>query len=164
MVRIMWRWHWFPWLLTRVNLFCFETKKSDASLRHCFEKAKSGDFRKAKNSQWQFYVKDQTLFQYFASLLHSVKQLVVPSKYRCTVMITGNDSIFAGHLEMVKTLARIQSQFFWSGISGNIRRFVQTCPECQKMTKQGAARPAPIQSSYLPFHFFERVPLILWVS
>lgn len=43
----------------------------------------------------------------------------------------------------------------WPCILGDIKRFLQSCPECQKIAKQGSVCPAPIQSPYLAFRPFE---------
>lgn len=65
-----------------------DEQRLDPSFPHWFDKAKSGDFKKAKNDQWRFYAKDQTLLRYFASPLRSVMQLAVPLKYRRWVLMT----------------------------------------------------------------------------
>lgn len=79
------------------------------------------------------YDKDGVLFRYYASSIFSIKQLVVPVKFRIQVLQTVNDSMFAGHLDHVETLARIQSQFHWPGIVKDVKDYVKSCNICQKI-------------------------------
>lgn len=44
--------------------------------------------------------------------------------------------MFAGHLDRIKTLARIQSQFFWQGIVRDVREYVRSCHVYQKMAER----------------------------
>lgn len=80
-----------------------EEQKADPSLQKYFSKAHQGDFRRAKNGRLKFYIKDQILLRYSATHLRSIKQLVVPKKFRLEVIQTGHDSIFAGHIGTAKT-------------------------------------------------------------
>lgn len=125
-----------------------DKQQADTTLRRCFEKAMSGDFRKVKNGQQQFYIKDRTVFLYFASPLQSMKQLVVPLTHRHEVMETSHDSIFAGHLRMAMILKQIQTQVYQPDNSGDVKRFVQSCLVCQRMAEWGSVCPAPIHSPY----------------
>lgn len=88
---------------TKNKLFS-DKQKDDASLLKCFDKTKQEDFHKAKTGKWQFFIKDH-IFRYFARTIRSIKQLVIPSKYRTEVLKTRHDSISARHLGTIKTLA-----------------------------------------------------------
>lgn len=93
------------------NINFADEQNNDVTLCKCLEHATKADYHHTKNGRWQFYVKDGIMIRYFASPIRSVKQLVVPTKFRDKVLQTVHDSIFTGHLMRFKTLARIQSQF-----------------------------------------------------
>lgn len=80
------------------------------------------------------YVKDGVLFRYYASSIPSIEQLLVHVNFRIQVLQTGHDSMFAGHLDHVETLARIQSQFYWPGIVKDVKDYVKSCNIYQKMS------------------------------
>ena len=49
-------------------------------------------------------------------------QLVVPQQYRKTIMKLAHESIMSGHLAVNRTIQKVLSEFFWPGISSNIKR------------------------------------------
>ena len=84
-------------------------------------------------------------------------QLVVPSKYRDTVMRLAHESIMSGHLAVSRTTARIQSEFYWPGINSDIRRFVQSCDVCQRTISKGKVSKVPLDKMPLIDEPFRRV-------
>ncbi len=50
----------------------------------------------------------------------------------------------AGHLGIKKTTDRIQRQFFWPGMRGDITRYCRSCDVCQKTVKRGTIPKAPL--------------------
>nr|XP_037279889.1 uncharacterized protein K02A2.6-like [Rhipicephalus microplus] len=43
----------------------------------------------------------------------------------------------AGHLGAEKTKDRIQEEFFWTGVTANVKRFVASCDICQRTVPKG---------------------------
>ncbi|XP_055997762.1 uncharacterized protein LOC125654613 [Ostrea edulis] len=84
-------------------------------------------------------------------------QLIVPSKYRDTVMKLAHESIMSGHLAVSRTTARIQSEFYWPGINSDIRRFVQSCDVCQRTISKGKVSKVPLDKMPLIDEPFKRV-------
>lgn len=118
-------------------------------------------FHKTKNGRWQLYLKDGILYRFFATPIRSLKQLVVRLKFRQEVLQTGHDSIFACHLGRTKTLARIQSQFFWTGIVRDVRKHVHSCHICQKMSEKSSFPKCQIQPSYISSRPFKKLWTLL---
>ena len=88
-------------------------------------------------------------------------QLVVPAKYREAVLKLGHCTILGGHMGRVKTLARIQANFFWPGIGQEVARFVRSCDICQKTVDRGRIKPAPLHPLPIITSPFERVAVDL---
>ena len=68
---------------------------------------------------------------------------MVPKTLRKKVMEVAHDSIFAGHLGIKKTKDRIQTNFYWPGMQGDISSFCRSCDVCQKTTAKGSVPRVP---------------------
>ena len=55
------------------------------------------------------------------------KQIMVPKILRRKVMEVAHDSIFGGHLGIKKTKDRIQTNFYWPGMQGDITSYCRSC-------------------------------------
>ena len=60
------------------------------------------------------------------------EQILVPKTLRGKVMEVAHDSIFAGHVGTKKTKDRIQTNFYWPGMQGNVTSFCRLYVACQK--------------------------------
>ena len=38
---------------------------------------------------------------------------------------------YSAHLGIQRTISRVRKSFYWKGMLGDIRQFVETCPVCQ---------------------------------
>ena len=63
---------------------------------------------------------------------------------RRKVMEVAHDSIFGGHLGIKKTKDRIQINFYWPGMQGDIASFCRSCDVCQKRTAKGSVPRVPL--------------------
>ena len=70
---------------------------------------------------------------------HSHLQYVVPRAYRLDIMHLVHDIRLSGHLGIEKTQKRISNRFFWPRMYEDVRRWVTSCPACQR--RKGAAHP-----------------------
>lgn len=68
---------------------------------------------------------------------HTNDQLVVPQSSRTAVMQLAHSSLMGGHMGIKKTISRIESKFFWPGMSSGIARFCRSCDECQRTVDKG---------------------------
>ena len=64
-----------------------------------------------------------------------IYQIVVPQKYRSTVLSLAHDTPMAGHLGVSKTHRRVLNHFYWPGISRDVKKFCKSCHTCQVVGK-----------------------------
>lgn len=69
-----------------------------------------------------------------------------------------HDSAIGAHCGVDKTLARIKQYFYWPGMVADIRKYIKTCPKCQKNKSLGVTR-APMVIVKSPTHSFERIAI-----
>ena len=89
------------------------------------------------------------------------KQIMVPKILRRKVMEVAHDSIFGGHLGIKKTKDRIQTNFYWPGMQGDITSFCRSCDVCQKTTAKGSVPRVPLGDMPLIDMPFRRVAVDL---
>ncbi|XP_040262454.1 uncharacterized protein LOC120978250, partial [Bufo bufo] len=82
---------------------------------------------------------------------------VVPRKYRQELLRIGHDVPLAGHLGIRKTGYRITQNFFWPGVSDDVRAYCQTCEVCQRIGKKGDHPKAKLVSMPIIDEPFTRV-------
>ena len=84
--------------------------------------------------QWSVLeIKNNVLYRKWENDDKSITlQLIVPKSIRKEIMIQLHNSRLAGHLGREKTLKKIQSRFYWPGMSTDVRRWCQNCMFCQK--------------------------------
>ena len=90
-----------------------------------------------------------------------IKQIVVPKCLQNAVLTVAHASILAGHLGVQKTLNRILSNFFWSGIEGDVKRFCRSCDICQRTVAKGAVTKVPLGNTPVIDIPFKRVAVDL---
>ena len=64
-----------------------------------------------------------------------IYQVVIPQKYRNTVLNLAHDTPMAGHLGVNKTNRRVLSHFYWPGVSRDVKKFCRSCHTCQVVGK-----------------------------
>ena len=73
-------------------------------------------------------------------------QIVVPEMYRRDILKMAHDMPMAGHMGVERTLQRIRKRFWWPGVAKDVKNYVQSCPECQKVAK----RPMKVPLMMMP--------------
>ena len=68
------------------------------------------------------------------------KQIMLTQTLRRKVIKVAHDSIFGGHLGIKKTKDRIQTNFYWPDMQGDVTGFCRSCDVCQKTTAKGSVR------------------------
>ena len=132
-----------------------EAQVQDPSLEKFFEWAKE-PFQ-GNNSQVKWFEMDGDLLVRRYKRPEDgilLRQVMVPKKLRHEVLRLGHEGILAGHLGIKKSSDRITTNFYWPGISGDIRRICQSCDICQRTVNKGNVRKAPVQSVpwvHIPF-------------
>ena len=89
------------------------------------------------------------------------KQIMVPKILRRKVMEVAHDSFFGGHLGIKKTKDRIQTNFYWPSMQGDITSFCRSCDVCQKTTAKESVSRVPLGDMPLIDMPFRRVAVDL---
>ena len=98
-----------------------------------------------------YFMKNKMLFRKFyvgpinqPGQSSSITQLVVPAKYRRTILSMGHDDPLASHLGIAKTRDMILKRFYWSGIFRDVKEYVLSCEKCQLVGKKVKRAKAPL--------------------
>ena len=59
-------------------------------------------------------------------------------------MEVAHKSIFGRYLGIKKTKDRIQTNFYWPGMQGDVTSFCRSCDVCQKTTAKRSVSPVPL--------------------
>ncbi|BFZ23001.1 hypothetical protein BsWGS_26040 [Bradybaena similaris] len=133
-------------------------QEADVSLQELIQKAKlytpgtpiNGiTYRKICNIYYRFIPRGQEVH----------KQILLPRAYRTQVLKFAHDIPCSAHMGRTKTLQRITQQFFWPGITRDIGLYCRTCKQCQKMSRRGQDRAAPVQEHFVTGVPFSRLAL-----
>ena len=85
------------------------------------------------------------------------KQLLVPLKYRDSIMKLGHESLLSGHFSSRKTTDRILHKFFWPNAGADITRFCRSCHSCQKFGPR--AKKVPMSKMPIISEPFSRIAI-----
>ncbi|GFU21234.1 retrovirus-related Pol polyprotein from transposon opus [Nephila pilipes] len=86
----------------------------------------------AKEGKGNYYEVDGYLFHRDNKILgESIGQLVVPERRRTDVLSLAYTSVFSSHMSLKKTLERIKYSFFWEGLRADVKKFCESCKECE---------------------------------
>ncbi|KAM7311781.1 uncharacterized protein ISCGN_008688, partial [Ixodes scapularis] len=133
-------------------------QQNDLSLRSCFQNVGKTLTGKKRKHSCVFMVRNGILFRsYGTSAGREVHQLVVPKKFRTTILKMAHDGILAGHQGAQKTINRVLEEFFWPGVGADVKRFVKSCDRCQRTTPKGKVPKMPLGSMPLIETPFQRV-------
>ncbi|KAK7011616.1 hypothetical protein BgiMline_003291 [Biomphalaria glabrata] len=130
-----------------------EAQKQDPSLQKYLRFAQEGEPALGKV---QFFFKTGLLYRR-GKEPDACNQLVVPKPYREQVMQTGHASSLSAHQGQSSTLNRIRFHYFWPGMTENIKRYVASCPQCQKLSPKNRIPPVPLGKTPLIETPFKRV-------
>ena len=88
-----------------------------------------------------------------------VEQVVVPQRYRTSIMTKAHSIPLAGHMGVAKTKHRILEHYFWPKISRDVKRFVKQCVVCQMKGPKGNFTKAPIQKGVTATRPFQKIAI-----
>ncbi|GFW61606.1 retrovirus-related Pol polyprotein from transposon opus [Trichonephila clavipes] len=88
-------------------------------------------WKHAKEGKGNYYEVDGYLFHRDKILGESIGQLVIPKCRRTEVLRLAHTSVFSSHMGPKKTLERIEYSFFWEGLRSDVKKFCESCKECQ---------------------------------
>ncbi|GFT48792.1 integrase_H2C2 domain-containing protein [Trichonephila clavipes] len=117
----------------------------------CAELALSWKY--AKEGKGNYYEVDGYLFRRDKILGESIGKLLIP-KCRRTEVLRLAHSVFSSHMGPKKTLERIKYSLFWEGLSSNVKKFCESCKECQltrSVRIKDRSSSTPVARPELPF-------------
>ncbi|GFT89727.1 retrovirus-related Pol polyprotein from transposon opus [Trichonephila clavipes] len=85
----------------------------------------------AKEGKGNYYEVDGYLFRRDKILGESIGQLVIPKCRRTEVLKLAHTSVFSSHMGPKKTLERIKYSFSWEDLRADVKKFCESCKECQ---------------------------------
>ncbi|GFT56794.1 retrovirus-related Pol polyprotein from transposon opus [Nephila pilipes] len=85
----------------------------------------------AKEGKGNYYEVEGYLFHKDKIIGESIGQLVVPECRWTDVLRLAHTSVFSSHMCPKMTLERIKYSFFWEGLRADVRKFCESCKECQ---------------------------------
>ena len=139
-----------------------EAMEQDETLQMC-EVGQEPKVR-GQNKYW-FIKKNGMLYRMYQSPKHNygiaVKQLVVPQNRRRRVMGIAHDSPMGGHLGIGKTIDRVQTEFYWPGLHGDVTRYCKSCDVCQRTIAKGKVTKVPLGKMPIMSEPFQRVAMDL---
>ena len=57
-------------------------------------------------------------------------RLVVPTTLIDTILLNCHESVEGGHQGIVRTLHRVKSDYYWTGIYADVTKHIQACEDC----------------------------------
>lgn len=113
-----------PFTTTHKDSFAQE-QKGDDGLRSCFEAAKSAALLNLECPE-RFCVENGLLYRETLATPYrrggaSLKQLVVPLRYRGKIWEQANSSMFGAHMGITRTKRRIAQNIYWPNMGKQIR-------------------------------------------
>ncbi|GFT48050.1 retrovirus-related Pol polyprotein from transposon opus [Trichonephila clavipes] len=108
----------------------------------------------AKEGKGNYYEVDGYLFRRDKILGESIGKLVIPKCRRTEVLRLAHTSVFSSHMGPKKTLERIKYSLFWEGLSSNVKKFCESCKECQltrSVRIKDRSSSTPVARPELPF-------------
>lgn len=90
-----------------------------------------------------------------------VMQLLVPKNRRAKILTLAHECLLGGHLGVKKTEDRIQSCFYWPGISSDVKRWCRSCDTCQRTIPKGRVAKVPLGKMPLMSRPFQKIAIDL---
>ena len=87
----------------------------------------------------------------------SVRQLVIPVKFRRAILSIAHDEPLASHVGIAKVKASILKRFYWPNIFRDIYSYVTSCEKCQKVGKLVKRAKAPMIMTPTKSKPFEKI-------
>uniref|UniRef100_A0A9J8BEK1 Gypsy retrotransposon integrase-like protein 1 n=1 Tax=Cyprinus carpio carpio TaxID=630221 RepID=A0A9J8BEK1_CYPCA len=121
-------------------------QRGDERLKHCWSQvrvAEGEDLQPAPHPTPHFVVQNGLLYCVAQRRGEEKTLLVVPRSKVQTVLELAHAHPMAGHLGAQNTAQRIRDRFHWPGLEGDVKRYCQACPTCQR-TSPHTPPPSPL--------------------
>ena len=128
-----------------------KAQSEDKTLKGCFAKLNKAHCPPGKGD---FVMKEGLIYRV---VNEDQLQLVIPSKYRSQILEMGHAIAFSGHTGSGATMQRISTHYFWPGICEDVKRYVRSCPICQRKSARTYTVPVTLGEMPITGTAFERV-------
>src|SRR6266516_3401489 len=104
-------------------------------------------FHSSKEKHSKFFIESDSKLLYRKTQVQSleINQLVLPSSKRPVILSTVHDALWANHLAVDKTLARIQHYFWWPGMREDVSLYIASCTICQRKQRLMKLTDCPLK-------------------
>lgn len=140
-----------------------ELQKTCSSLFRVRDLAESGTEQNTKDGIYRFVYYNNLLYRECIKSSNfnfkDKKFLVVPSDCRKFVLSLAHESPVAGHFGHRKTILRVKRDFFWPGMTSDIKNYCRSCDKCQRFTPKGNVAKAPLEPMPIITEPFTRVAI-----
>uniref|UniRef100_A0A1A8GVS8 Gypsy retrotransposon integrase-like protein 1 n=2 Tax=Nothobranchius korthausae TaxID=1143690 RepID=A0A1A8GVS8_9TELE len=131
-----------------------EEQKADETLQKCFRDLENANERVTAMTSG-YFVGNGILMRFWknpaakGAAWGTVKQIIIPVKFRSQILSLAHESQWAGHLGIRKTYLLLLEHFFWPGMKRSVREYCQTCHVCQIAGKPNQP-PKPVPLTPIP--------------
>ena len=136
-----------------------EMQNTDETLARAREMCTSGKEVVTNHGEISYIMKGGILMRKYKNKKTEATQLCVPKQMRSTILALAHDIPMAGHMGIGKTSDRVTSSFFWPGMFGDVKRFVQSCSQCQRTVDRGRVPKVPFVRRPLMSEPFQKVAM-----
>ena len=143
-----------------------ELQQNCPTLKQIRDNIHSGEQFKSRNGRsYIFILENELIYRKCVSSCNerdiNKLNLVVPKSCRPIVLKLAHDLPVSGHFSNRKTEMKVCNQFWWPGVSGDIRRYCQSCDQCQRMSICGRTPKAPMTPMPIISTPFQRIAIDL---
>ena len=93
-----------------------------------------GDYRSLRRKALRYYVRDGHLFRK-GRIGETPRRVVCDQNTREKIVRDMHDEHWAGHRSVAPTFHKIRLAYFWPGMWDMIRKYVETCEQCQMLSR-----------------------------
>lgn len=127
----------------------------------CFEDTSSNHDEYVKWTERGYLMTNGVLYRYCPEGESEEALLVVPEQERTRVLNQYHDAPTAGHYGIERTIQRITSRYYWTGMRRYITEYVKRCIDCQRY-KAANQKPAGLVQTPIHAQRFEVIAIDLF--
>ncbi|KAL8605940.1 hypothetical protein ACOMHN_024764 [Nucella lapillus] len=134
-----------------------ELQREDPSLDSCAARAEHGVKTRHRRGEFKFVRDNGVLVRKFQDPRWKLTQICVPKSLRANLLQLAHDMPMGGHLGTNKTLKRLHKDFYWPGLTADVKMYCRSCPVCQKTMNKGRVPPVPVVHTPVVGEPFDKV-------
>ncbi|KAL8601929.1 hypothetical protein ACOMHN_020664 [Nucella lapillus] len=134
-----------------------ELQREDPSLDSCAARAEHGVKTRHRRGEFKFVRDNGVLVRKFQDPRWKLMQICVPKSLRANLLQLAHDMPMGGHLGTNKTLKRLHKDFYWPGLTADVKMYCRSCPVCQKTMDKGRVPPVPLVHTPVVGEPFDKV-------